>query len=138
MIDTKTFVLAGDATFTVTSKKTGTRYTYKISQNEAKTMYFVSVLTGPDNWTNYKYFGIIVNGQFKFGNPARVKVAANAPSAAAFNWFWANLNAPAATSKLDQCEVHHEGKCCRCGRKLTVPSSIESGVGPECAAMMGL
>ena len=29
-------------------------------------------------------------------------------------------------------ETHHEGKCCRCGRKLTVPSSIESGWGPEC------
>lgn len=25
------------------------------------------------------------------------------------------------------------GRCCRCGRKLTVPSSIEMGMGPECA-----
>ena len=28
--------------------------------------------------------------------------------------------------------VQHEGKCCRCGRKLTEPTSINRGVGPEC------
>jgi predicted metal-dependent hydrolase len=32
--------------------------------------------------------------------------------------------------------VHHEGKCGRCGRLLTVPSSIESGIGPECSKIM--
>jgi hypothetical protein len=31
---------------------------------------------------------------------------------------------------------HHEGKCGRCGRLLTVPSSIESGIGPECSKIM--
>jgi hypothetical protein len=30
--------------------------------------------------------------------------------------------------------VHHEGRCGRCGRPLTVPSSIETGLGPDCAA----
>jgi hypothetical protein len=29
-------------------------------------------------------------------------------------------------------EIWHEGSCLRCGRKLTVPESIESGYGPEC------
>lgn len=28
--------------------------------------------------------------------------------------------------------VMHEGTCCRCGRKLTHPESIEIGFGPEC------
>jgi hypothetical protein len=32
----------------------------------------------------------------------------------------------------DFIEVWHEGKCGKCGRTLTVPSSIESGIGPEC------
>jgi len=32
--------------------------------------------------------------------------------------------------------LHHEGKCGRCGRKLTVPLSIETGIGPECASKM--
>lgn len=30
------------------------------------------------------------------------------------------------------------GRCWRCNRKLTVPSSIESGIGPECASKIGL
>jgi hypothetical protein len=59
MIDTKTFILAGDATFTVTSLATGTRFTYKVDLSKDKRRYFVSVLTGPDNWTNYKYFATI-------------------------------------------------------------------------------
>jgi Family of unknown function (DUF6011) len=28
--------------------------------------------------------------------------------------------------------LHHEGRCGRCGRLLTVPESITSGYGPEC------
>jgi len=28
--------------------------------------------------------------------------------------------------------VMHEGTCCRCGRQLTHPESIETGFGPEC------
>ncbi len=34
-------------------------------------------------------------------------------------------------------EVRHEGSCGRCGRKLTVPASIDAGIGPECAGKLG-
>ena len=30
-------------------------------------------------------------------------------------------------------EVWHEGRCCRCARRLTVPESIILGLGPACA-----
>jgi hypothetical protein len=29
-------------------------------------------------------------------------------------------------------EIWHEGRCGRCGRKLTVPDSIAIGIGPDC------
>ena len=32
--------------------------------------------------------------------------------------------------------VFHDGKCGRCGRKLTVPESIQSGLGPVCAGQV--
>ena len=32
----------------------------------------------------------------------------------------------------DFVEIWHEGKCGKCGRPLTVPSSIENGLGPSC------
>ena len=35
-------------------------------------------------------------------------------------------------------KVHHEGKCGRCGRKLTTPESCLRGIGPECWALMGM
>lgn len=41
-----------------------------------------------------------------------------------------------ALDALDRVEVWHEGSCGRCGRKLTVPSSIETGLGPECAELV--
>ncbi len=31
-------------------------------------------------------------------------------------------------------EIRHAGCCCRCGRTLTVPTSIDQGLGPICAA----
>ena len=34
------------------------------------------------------------------------------------------------------CEVWHEGRCGRCARKLTDPTSIASGFGPECITKM--
>lgn len=138
MIDTKTFALAGNATFTVTSGSTGTRFTYKVSASDDGKMHFVSVLTGPDNWTNYSYFGVIVNGQFRFARPEKARVAASAPSARGFDWFWRQLNAAPEVSKIGQVTVNHEGKCGCCGRKLTTPESCERGIGPECASKMGI
>lgn len=37
----------------------------------------------------------------------------------------------------DVIEVWHEGGCKHCGKKLTVPASIELGMGPDCASMNG-
>lgn len=34
-------------------------------------------------------------------------------------------------------EVWHEGGCCQCAHKLTVPASIELGLGPDCASKCG-
>ena len=33
-------------------------------------------------------------------------------------------------------EMLHEGRCGRCARRLTVPASVASGIGPECAKMV--
>ncbi len=133
MIDIRTFALAGNAIFTVTSRKTGTRFTFKIQKPSPTTPHFVKVLSGPDNENDYRYFGIIFNSTtFVHANPEKTTISPEAPSAQAFAWLWKNLHNPKA---LSQVEIHHEGRCCRCGRKLTVPSSVESGVGPECMKM---
>lgn len=125
--DPARFALAGNATFTIVSKKTGTRFTYRVRQAETGGAHFVSVLTGADNESDYAFLGTIFPRGFFHGKKSRI--GADAPSAKAFAWFWRHV----VQGKVDGCEVWHEGKCGRCGRKLTVPESIETGLGPECA-----
>jgi hypothetical protein len=128
----KEFVLSGKAFFTLVSKKTGARFTYRVAPpKDGVGIHFVNVLVGPDNWTNYKYFGHIRDGKFAVGKKS--KIDASAPSVQAFAWFWKNLD-----TCLSQMDFWHEGKCGKCGKKLTVPASVSCGFGPECADAMGV
>jgi Family of unknown function (DUF6011) len=130
MIDLDTFALAGHAIFTAHNPATGNRFTYKVSQCDDKPdLYFVGVLTGPDNTNDYQYLGTIRDTQYTHGRKSRI--GADAPSAKAFDWLWRHRDR--LPPSLD---LHHEGRCCRCGRLLTVPESVTSGVGPECAKKM--
>lgn len=124
--DAKQFALAGNATFTVVNEETGNRFTFKVQASDDGKRHYVKVLTGPDNWTNYTYLGTIFDGKnYKHGKQS--SISEKAQSAKVFAWFWSHLdNLP------ENVKVHHEGKCGRCGRKLTVPESIVSGFGPEC------
>lgn len=126
----KTFALAGNATFTVVSKKSGTRFTFKVEQPKETTPHFVSVLTGPQNESDYTFLGSIFDRSI-FAHGTKSKIKRDAPSAQAFNWLWNKLRQE--DKAPESCEIHHEGTCCRCGRKLTTPESITSGIGPECA-----
>lgn len=130
----RSFIIAGHATVTLKSKKTGSRYTYKVSapreQNADRPVWFVSLLSGPDNEDNYQYFGNLRPHAFEVGRKSRV--SADAPSVKAFSWFYNKVLQEESEAALEQLEVWHEGRCGRCGRKLTVPESIESGFGPEC------
>lgn len=127
----RAYMLAGNATVTFVSKATEARFTFKVrkpKEGDTGQFLFVSVLKGPDNWANYAYFGYIRRGVFFHGN-GKAKVAESAPSVKAFAWTWRQL---AQGTLPDTLEVWHEGSCGRCGRKLTVPSSIAQGFGPEC------
>ena len=129
----KAFALAGNAVFTVVSKKTGARFTYRIRQGEGdKAPHFVSVLVGPDNTTSYKFFATIFGRDFKtMRMGARSKIGRDAPSVNALFWLFAHLDLHSAPFEL--VEIWHQGKCGKCRKPLTVPSSIESGLGPVCA-----
>ena len=51
-----------------------------------------------------------------------------------FAWLWRRITSN--TALPPKAEVWHEGSCGRCGRKLTVPESIENGLGPVCAGLV--
>lgn len=130
--DIKNFVLAGNATITVRSGSTGSRFTFKVRtpKNAKSPIWFVSLLTGSDNENNYEYFGQIrQNGSFDHGRKSRI--TNDSTGAKAFRWLW-NMVQADRSEVLDQADIWHEGQCGRCGRKLTVPESVSSGFGPEC------
>jgi hypothetical protein len=133
----KQFMLGGKSFTTLVSSASGQRFTYKIELADKKNptdvdCFFVSVLNGPDNWVNYKYIGIIKNNEYRW--TAKSKIAEEAPSVKAFKFCFGHLS----KNTIIGFEVWHEGKCGRCGRKLTVPESIASGFGPECIGMIGM
>jgi len=135
----RTFIWGGNARFTLRSLKTGLHFTYRVRVKkadvgvtaDAATTYFVEVLRGPDNTDHFSYAGVMRKpGTFWITQASRV--ARTASSVKALVWFL-----DAMTHERDilnmTLEVWHEGRCCRCGRVLTVPQSIMDGVGPECA-----
>jgi hypothetical protein len=134
------FILAGNAYFTLRSKKTGTRYTFRVARpkrarDKNEWFYYVSLLNGPDNTSNYTYAGWMKKPELKLVSGGNTHLRPGAPSVVAFQWALGNL----AAGKLPETlEIFHDGKCGRCGRELTVPESVELGIGPECAGRMGL
>lgn len=127
------FVFAGKAIFTVQSNRTKKRFTYKMKQaKNGSKPYFISVLNGTDNYTNYQYLGTVFNKtEFNYGKKS--KISKDSESVRGFDWFFRNLLKGTLGNLVS---VYHEGKCGRCGRKLTTPKSIERGIGPECIKHM--
>lgn len=130
----KQFMLAGNATFTIRNEATGNRFTFKVTrakdqatgQLSLPARYFVKILNGTDNESNYAYMGVLEDdGAFRTTAKSAIKV--DDQRMKAWTWFLTHIN-----NLPEQVKVYHAGRCGRCGRLLTVPESIKSGYGPEC------
>jgi len=143
--DANRFAMGGNATVTFVSKVSNTRFTFRIQaphhpgnegtnarRNTDSDFRFVQLLTGNDNETSFSYIGYVRRGVFFYGDKS--KIGRDAKSVQAFEWVWKNLQRNIITSNT---EIWHEGRCGMCNRKLTVPSSVASGIGPECAERAG-
>ena len=125
----KDFFFGGNATFTIKSLKTGEHKTYRIRQPRGKDVFFVQLLTGRDNENDFTYIGMVNTEDCTLKLTKGSKRNEQSPDVVTLRWFLKHLH----TDKLLQnAEVYHEGKCGCCGRKLTVPESVERGIGPEC------
>jgi hypothetical protein len=126
--DALAFAFAGRARFTLVSKASGKRYTFRVAKaKDNDDMFFANLLVGQNNEADYEYIGFIKipQGELiagKKGNPAH-------PAYKALDWALRQL---AANNMPEALEFWHEGRCARCGRALTDPASIEAGFGPEC------
>lgn len=128
------FIFAGKATFTLRNSKSGNRFTYKITapkfQKDLKRpVHFVNVMTGKDNESSYTFMGSLF-GKFAYQHSRKSTLSLEETCVQIFQRF---LQYPENNTLPSGIEIWHEGKCGRCGRKLTVPASVLSGIGPECA-----
>lgn len=124
------FMFAGNARFTIVSKDSGRRYTYRLRKMDRANSYFVSVLYGPGNESDYRYIGTAQRDRM---HGAGRKVSANDPRFVAITWAIGQLNRRQGQAMHPALEVWHEGRCGRCARPLTDPESIARGYGPHCA-----
>jgi hypothetical protein len=129
------FVLGGNSTFTAVSEKTEARYTFKVRIADSKDTYFVSLLTGSDNTSDFSYMGIIPTNSMEFRLTRKSAYNDDSTPVKAFRYV---TNALKALEMPKSVAIWHEGKCGRCGRKLTVPESVASGFGPECITKVGI
>lgn len=143
----KNFLTAGRAVFTLQvpaafaeANGTAAHYTFKVKfkkgANGFRDTFFVSLLTGPNNTEDFTYIGILTeSGDFRTTGKSAIK-----PDSMVAQLF-ARLarrvfDGTAEVIEAAGFKLHHEGACGRCGRVLTVPESVETGIGPECARKM--
>lgn len=93
---------------------------------------FYKYLYGPDNDNNFRNFAYAkADGVFRLKRGV-------SPDSYLSHAVQAVLNAdPDARHKMGVTWASASGNCYVCGRTLTVPESIQAGIGPDCAGRLG-
>jgi len=130
------FFTGGNALFTV-SNASGKHYTFKIRQPKPKVdnkpmPFFVSLAGGEGaGHSHFQYMGVLDTQTLDVRLTARSCFDDEEEAYKVVGWAMKRvLNKVALPAGY---AVQHNGKCCRCGRKLTDPASINNGYGSECA-----
>lgn len=122
----KSFILGGNALFTIKSNVTGNYYTYRVRRSTKKPNIYIIYLQAQQS-TYCGYFSIY-NKSISYYRP-KEKSTFDQYSKQIIALLWTVKNSTKLSGKVD---VFHEGRCACCGRKLTDPTSIERGIGPDC------
>lgn len=122
------FIKAGNAIFTM-SNPDGKRYTFKVSYSKKIKKHFAYVLTGSNNEKDYTYLGMM-NNVNKIIPTKKSNFTSQSLPIRVINY--AISIACGKNDLLKGYFLEHEGSCGRCGRTLTTPESIKSGLGPVC------
>lgn len=136
----KQYILGGKSKFTLTNVSTNNHLTLKITkvkdfreQNAFTNGYYVSVCT---DYLEFNYIGLLLsrNDEFFKFIPKKSFKDMNGKSVATVQYIIKNFLNDFKTHP--DMKFYHFGCCCRCGRTITHPQSIERGIGPDCQRMM--
>lgn len=123
------YVRAGNSIVTVSNNE-GKHYTFKFKKKKDQSVYFVSMLTGADNNSDYQYMGVLTDQDYVLATKAS-KFSNQGTPIKVVNWALDVINGNKTLP--DGYDIMHNGHCGRCGRVLTTPESIKTGLGPVCA-----
>lgn len=99
----------------------------------------ISMLTGQDNELDYTGFGFVTKQGIKVWKNKRGADGAPSQWDLYAKMLWdLSVNGEKSPYTLKGVEVLLDKRCRRCNRRLTNPTSIESGIGPECAGRIGI
>jgi tRNA A37 methylthiotransferase MiaB len=128
------------ATATIVNEATGGRVTLRFrkprmssadirkGRDEATLPVFIDVMDGCDNNINFSFVGTLRGASLAISRKAKARADKASRAKTVLDWTLAAVEA----DDLRTVRVLHEGVCGRCGRKLTVPESIDTGLGPVC------
>lgn len=123
------FIFGGKATFTLKSQKSGKHIAFSVRKGKDGDAFFVRAHQGGVNGEGgFNYAGWLRDRE----TTVRLSKKSHPDldqARMALDWTLRKIHAGEVPQQL---EFWHEGRCCRCNRKLTDPVSIELGIGPEC------
>lgn len=137
------YMLAGKSEFVMHSSKTNQDFTYRLTRKESKDstddnnkyIYFLNIKMGHD-WV---YAGVLWydynTNTYKFATGKSGKVE---PSDLNVRSLLFVMNKLQINEIPQYCTIFHTGKCGVCGKKLTTPESILTGLGPSCSKRVGV
>lgn len=124
----ETYAKGCHGSITARSLATGNHYTFRFRKAQGGDL-LALVLTDGDQWQNLGYVDF-ASRTVRLGRYSRFSRFSHAYQALAWLVKLAEFN-PAIVAVL------HDGRCGVCGRVLTHPDSIQSGIGPICAQRIG-
>ena len=132
----RNFVFMGRSVFTLENNETGNYLTFQIREVKKKgkvvpNEFTVQCKSLGDKAHGYQFLGFLNLATKRFNTYKRT------PNTfigfKVFFWLMQNMERLEDFTKL---AIYHEGRCCKCSLPLTVPESIDSGIGPECKRKM--
>lgn len=117
-------ILTHNGKFTIVNKLKGTHRTFQVKTQSKDSKFkpgerIISLLTGPDNESDYQSFGVVTNDDIRLWGSKSTE-------------FFVQCRKILMRPECFPVEVIEETKCRKCNRTLTTPESIASGIGPEC------
>ena len=135
------YIFAGKAIFTLVSPKTGRRYTYKVTEDilaDGQKTYKIHLLQGDDNTKDYHFIARLYYNKAQIWWQKHKCFTTDIDEVSVtegYSYAESAINCILQYPEfyiMKGGEFWHSGRCAKCGRLLTTPKSVATGIGPHC------